>query len=105
MSDRRVDSWIGAGTIVSTSLAPVDSGMVRDAGVAGASPPGGEGTKPGSLFLSPNFIHPASDADTIVCWHGMDGWMAVCQSSTTVPSTYRTRLSYSPLSLEQEYNI
>ena len=57
MSDRRVDSWIGAGTIVSTSLAPVDSGMVRDAGVAGVSPPGG-----GTSF-SRSVTHLASDAD------------------------------------------
>lgn len=73
MSDRKVDSWIGAGTIVSTSLAPVDSGMVRDAGVAGASPPGG-GT---SLFSLPPILSTRRRTPTIVCWHGMAGWLCV----------------------------
>jgi hypothetical protein len=106
MSDRKVDSWIGAGTIVSTSLAPVDSGMVRDAGVAGASPPGG-GT---SLFsLPPNFIHPASDADDSLL--ARDGWMAVCVNQL-VSGTLNLPLHYlqnkavisTSLSLKQENN-
>lgn len=87
MSDRKVDSWIGAGTIVSTSLAPVDSGMVRDAGVAGASPPGGGRNQTRLSFPFPQFYPPCVGRrhDSLLA---RDGWMmAVCQSTTTVPST------------------